>query len=267
MKVVLTVLALAAAALASDAPLYVFDNGVGRGTLSVEEQTELTKKMGYAGIFYSGTKLIPELVAAHRARGLKVVGIYTGMNIGDAKPGFDPGLPEAIRQLKGTGALITFTVNGKAPGGGGDDIAAPVVRAVADMAAEAGLKVALYPHYGFHVARIEDALHLREKVGRKNLGLVFNLCHWLRSGDEANLTQRLTEALPYTYMVSINGADHEGDWDRLIQTLDRGAFDVPKFLRTLASMGYKGPIGLQCYAIKGDRDENLARSMKAWKGF
>ena len=93
--------------------LYVFDNGVGRGALSIEEQTELTKKTGYAGIFYSGTKNIPELLAEHKSRSLKVLGIYTGMNLSDAKPGYDPGLPEAIRQLKGSGALITFTVNGK----------------------------------------------------------------------------------------------------------------------------------------------------------
>ena len=135
------------------------------------------------------------------------------------------------------------------------------------MAAQAGLKVALYPHYGFHVARIEDALRVREKVGRPNLGIVFNLCHWLRSGDEANMAARLKEALPHTLMVSINGADHEGDWDRLIQTLDRGSFDVRSFLKTLKSMGYKGPIGLQCYNVKGDREENLKRSIEAWRSF
>jgi sugar phosphate isomerase/epimerase len=260
-------LALCAAALmqAADAPLYVFDDGLGSGVLSIEEQTELAHKTGYAGIFYDGTKNIPQLLAAHQARGMKVLGIYTGMNLSDVKPGYDPGLPEAIRQLKGTVALIAFTVSGQAANG--DDLAVPVIREVADMAAQAGLKMALYPHYGMQVARIEDALRLCEKAGRPNLGIVFNLCHWLRSGDEANMTARLKEALPHTFMVSINGADHEGDWDRLIQTLDRGSFDVRSFVRTLESMGYKGPIGLQCYNIKGDREENLKRSMAAWRSF
>ena len=258
-------LALCAAALvqAADAPLYVFDNGLGSGSLSIEEQTELAHKTGYAGIFYEGTKNIPQLLAAHQARGMKVLGIYTGMDLSVAKPNYDPGLPEAIRQLKGTGALITFTVSGKAANA--DDLAVPVIREVADMAAQAGLKVALYPHYGMHVARVEDALRVREKVGRQNLGIVFNLCHWLRSGDEANEAARLKEAIPHTLMVSINGADHEGDWDRLIQPLDRGAFDVKEFLNTIRSLGYKGPIGLQCYNIKGDREANLKRSMAAWR--
>ncbi len=264
MRILLIVFA-AALAHAADTPLYVFDNGLGRGVLSIEEQTELASKTGYAGILYAGTDHVPERLAANHARGLKLLGLYTGMNLSDAKPGYDPGLPEAIRQLKGTGALITFTVNGKAADG--DGLAVPVIREVADMAAQSGLKVALYPHYGMYVARIEDALRVRQKVGRPNVGIVFNLCHWLRSGDEANMTARLKEALPHTLLILINGADHEGDWDRLIQTLDRGAFDVRGFVQTVKSMGYQGPIGLQCHNLKGDRAENLKRSMTAWRGF
>lgn len=265
MRILAALLFCVAACSGADRPLWVFDNGLGRGTATLAEQAELTKRTGYAGIFYSGTKDIPQLLAEHKSRGLSVLGIYTGMNVADAKPGYDPGLPDAIRQLKGTGALITFTVNGKAAQG--DDIAVPIIRAVADLAAQNGLKVALYPHYGFHVARIEDALRVIGKVHKSNVGLVFNLCHWLRSGDEANLSARLKEALPHTYMVSINGADHEGDWDRLIQPLDRGAFDVRGFVQTLLKMGYRGPFAQQCYNVAGDKEENLRRSMAAWRTF
>jgi sugar phosphate isomerase/epimerase len=257
--------AAAILARASDAPLFVFDNGLGRTELSVQQQTDLAAKTGYAGILHAGTGDIPDLLAAHQAHHLKVLGLYTGMNTSDPHPSFDPGLPLAIRQLRGTGALITFTVNGHSPDG--DDIAVPILRQVADLAADAGLKVAIYPHYGMHIARIEDALRICQKVNRPNLGIVFNLCHWLRSGDEANLLPRLRQALPSLLLVSINGADHEGDWDRLIQPLDRGAFDVQAFLRALQTAGYQGPIVLQCYNIPGDRQENLTRSMRAWRSF
>ncbi len=270
MRLLTTALLFSGLVLAADGPLYVFDNGAGRGALTVEQQVELTKKTGYAGIFYSGTRQIPELVALHKAAGLKVVGIYTGMNLSDAKPGYDPGLPAAIEQLRGTGALVTFTINGKTPDkqvATGDEVAVKVVREVADMAAKAGLKMALYPHYGMHVARIEDALRVIEKANRPNLGLVFNLCHWLRSGDEANLDARLKQALPHTFMVSINGAEHDGDWDRLIQTLDRGAYDTKAFVAKVRKLGYQGPIALQCYNVKGDLEENLRRSMAAWRAF
>jgi len=250
---------------AADLPLYAFDNGAGRGVLPLEEQVQLAKRTGYAGIFYSGTRDIPQLLAAHQKHELKVLGIYTGMIVGDAKPSYDPGLPEAIRQLQGTGALITFTINGKAANG--DDIALPILREVCDLAARAGLRVALYPHHGFHVARIEDALRLIGKAERPNLGLVFNLCHWLKSGDEADMSMRIKQALPHTMMVSINGADHEGNWDRLIQTLDRGAFDTRGFVAAFRELGYRGPFGLQCYNVPGDREENLKRSMTAWRRF
>ena len=68
-------------------------------------------------------------------------------------------------------------------------------------------------------------------------------------------------------MVSINGAEHEGGWDRLIQPLDRGEFDVYGLLKKLVVLGYKGPIGLQCYKVPGDREENLTHSMAAWSKF
>lgn len=264
-KLIPLALLLASGARASDAPLFVFDTGLDHGGLSLQEQVELAKKTGYAGVFYTGTKHIPELLEAHRQRGLKMLGIYTGVDASGAKPGFEPGLPEAIEQLRGTGALIALPVNGQGPDA--DERAVTVIREVCDMAAKSGLKVALYPHFGSHMPRIEDALRIRDKANRSNLGIVFNLCHWLRSGDEANLAIRLRQAMPFLMMVSINGADHEGDWDRLIQPLDQGAFDVRRFLRTLAESGYRGPIGLQCYAIKGDQEENLKRSMKAWNSF
>ena len=72
--------------------------------------------------------------------------------------------------------------------------------------------------------------------------------------------------MPHLFVVSINGADHEGDWDRLIQTLDRGEYDVFALLSLLKKLGYDGPIGLQCYNIQGDIRENLTRSIGAWKG-
>ena len=107
----------AAAVCAGDFPLYVFDDGLDHGGLSLQKQVELTKKTGYAGMFYSGTRNIPELLEAHRQRGLKVLGTYTGTDISSADPGLEPGLPQAIEQFRGTDALIVFTVRGHASDG------------------------------------------------------------------------------------------------------------------------------------------------------
>ena len=32
----------------------------------------------------------------------------------------------------------------------------------------------------------------------------------------------------------------------------------------IQALGFDGPVGLQCYAIKGDVRENLKRSKQAW---
>ena len=68
-------------------------------------------------------------------------------------------------------------------------------------------------------------------------------------------------ALPYMFLVTINGSTPEGSYE----TLDRGTFDVHPLLKTLREAGYSGPIGLQCVGIQGDPRENLQRSMNAWR--
>jgi sugar phosphate isomerase/epimerase len=247
-------------------PFFAFDNGTGRDQkLPLEEQAELVKRTGYAGLGYTGALRVPEMLQALESRGLKLFSIYVAVRLDGENPGYDAALPEAIRQLKGHGTVIWLTVQGTSPDG--EQRAVRMVRDVADMAADSGLRVVLYPHMGFYVGRIEEALRIRKLVDRPNLGITFNLTHFLAVKDEPNLDQRLREALPYLEMVSINGAEHEGGWDRLILPLDRGAFDVFSLLRKLVTAGYKGPIGLQCYQVPGDIEENLKRSMAAWRKF
>jgi hypothetical protein len=36
-------------------------------------------------------------------------------------------------------------------------------------------------------------------------------------------------------------------------------------LRKLRAVGFKGPVGLQCYNIQGDPETLLRGSMKAWR--
>jgi sugar phosphate isomerase/epimerase len=269
-------LAGAATAPAADAPckltltnpLFAFDNAVGRGVLKPEQQAAILSELGYAGIGYTGTRNIPAMLKALDARGLKMFSTYVGASVDPKKPKYDVGLPEAIQQLKGRDTILwLFMTGGKPSGTESDDVAVGIVREVADLAQTANLRVVLYPHVGMYVARVEDAIRIVKKAQRKNVGVALNLCHWLKLDKEENLQQRLREAMPYLMLVSINGADHEGDWPRLIQTLDRGQFDVYNFLKTLRALGYTGPIGLQGYNIQGVPQENLRHSMAAWRKF
>ena len=64
-----------------------------------------------------------------------------------------------------------------------------------------------------------------------------------------------------------DGNTNEMDWNRLIQPLGNGSFDVLRILRVLKEKNYKGPIGLQCYNIPGEPSVFLSKSMKTWNTY
>jgi sugar phosphate isomerase/epimerase len=201
--------------------------------------------------------------------GLRLFAVYLGANIDADQPKYGPELKEAIEILKGRNAILWLFVLSKKhkPSSPQNDArAVEVIREIADMAAKAEMRIALYPHNGFWVERVEDAVRVAKKVDRKNVGVTFNLCHWLMVDDEKNMESLIKSAMPYLFLVSINGADSGGkNWKQLIQTLDRGSFDMYRFLKALEDAGYTGPIGFQGYGIGGDAHDNLKRSMRAWR--
>ncbi len=232
------------------------------------EQIAMVKELGYAGIGCTAGKGLAEMQQESDKNGLRLFTVYLGVNIDPDQPKYGPELKEAIEVLKGRNAILWLFVRSKThkpSSPAGDKRAVEIIQEVADLAAQADLRVALYPHYGFWCERTEDAVRIVKQAGRRNVGVTFNLCHWLRVDDEKNLKPLLESAMPHLFVVTINGADSGGkDWKQLIQTLDRGSFDMRGFLKTLADCGYSGPIGFQGYAIGGDAHENLKRTMDAW---
>ena len=247
---------------------FAMDTGVHGDTLQTPAaKAKLLKELGYSGIGWT-PPAIPEMLAALDAEGLKMNTLYVGAHIGVGEQKFDPQVPNYLKMLKGRGTVIWLFITSKSDSPSsaeGDARAVEVVREIADLAKASDLRVALYPHTRLWLERIQDAMRLVAKVDRPNVGVTFNLCHCLRVGDSDKIPALLREARPNLFLVTINGADPEGDWDRLIQPLDRGSFDVRGLLRTLQEVNYTGPIGLQLYGVKGDARENLRRSMDAWK--
>ncbi|MBL7223471.1 MAG: sugar phosphate isomerase/epimerase [Candidatus Brocadiae bacterium] len=238
---------------------------------TVEQQAAMLKELGYDGCAHLWCTGVTERLKTLDARGLKLSQIYVRVNVAPGKRPYDPQLKEVVKLLKGRETILGLLVTGGKPSDVKlDDRAVTVIREIAGFAAEQGVKVALYPHTNDWLERVGDAVRVVKKVDRKNVGAMFNLCHWLKvGGDEAKLEAVLKDAMPHLFVVTINGADsglgRQGGWDRLIQPLGSGSFDMGKVLAILRRLDYRGPIGLQCYGIGGDAREHLARSMVAWR--
>ncbi len=233
--------------------LYAFQNGLGFGSAS--EEAQFLKQSGYAGVcqvFDQGAALASR-VAAYEKLNLRVASVY--LNVNDT-----PILESTIKPLANRDAILELTIQKMSP----KTVAA--VRQTASMAEKLNIRVALYPHHGNAVATILQALELVEKVNHSNLGVMFNLCHFLKSEKAKDFESVLENAAPHLFSVSICGADLDGkNWDTLIQPLGKGSFPQKRLMDALEKLNYKGPVGLQCYAIKGDKPVNLKNSIEAWK--
>lgn len=251
-------------------PFFAMDTGTQDATHKTPaEQVALAKEVGFAGVgpTYDNVAELQQWLTALDQNRLKMFALYLQLRLDDV-PASLASIKEASAVLRGRDTLVWLYVTDKKtkPTAANDDaVAVQALREISDYAKDAGLRVALYPHTGLFVQSVEDAVRLAEKVNRQNLGVTFNLCHWLMV-DGKDLDASLKAAQPYLLCVTINGADVGGtSWKELIQPLDRGTYDVSQVLRLLRTMKYAGPIGLQHYGIGGDARENLEHSMNAWK--
>lgn len=256
-------------------PFFVMDTwfmaGESSPYASVESRLDLIRDLGYQGYACSLTERdeLGNVLRMTEQKGLKPFAVYTSATLTREKLTFDPHLQPAMETLRKHGTAIWLIITSRdyeASSPEGDAVAVAGLRDLADSAGD--IRVALYPHDRNWMERLQDSVRLADKVDRKNVGVTFNLCHCLKVGDEEAIPRLLEEAGPYLFMVTINGADSGAagaGWDRLIQPLDRGTFDLRPLLGKLRDLDCTGPIGLQGYGVKGDVRGHLSRSMEAWR--
>jgi sugar phosphate isomerase/epimerase len=244
--------------------------------LEPAEGAQVLADLGYAGL---GGR--PSTASAHakalQAKGLVFFNGYHVTNFAYDQTDLPPDLLKAVDDLAGTGGALWLAINKvQFPAGllprpeYGDTIVVPQLKRLVAYAGPKGVKVSLYPHTGFWAARFETCVRVAAKVESPSLGVTFNLCHWLKvEGSERDPLPLIKDALPRLNFVTVNGAD-TGDtqklgWDRLIQPLGRGSYDVGAFVAKVRAVGYRGPFGFQGYGIKMDAKELLKETMAGWE--
>jgi sugar phosphate isomerase/epimerase len=255
-------------------PFFAMDTAFIRDETKLSIQLNLVKELGFDGVSVNEApvdQLTVELSRIDEAH-FKLFAVYYGGKV-TPEGGLTvaPDLFEAMRLLKNRSTIIWLHLGG--PGPAFDSLAKdrPLViqlRKLADEASQNGLKVAIYPHIGEWTAHFADALKLARAVDHPALGVTFNLCHVLATGDEMHIPDLIDQARSSLFCVTLNGADSAisgGQWDKLIQPLGRGTFDAHIVLDALAKNHFAGPIGFQGYGIKGDARSILEPTMTAWK--
>lgn len=235
-----------------------------------EQQAVMLKELGYSGVGHIWLEKIEDRLKAFDAAGLKVYQITMTVECAaDKKPYDIPRFQEVLQLVNGRKMQFCLLLNGLNPSDPSGDLRmVGILRQMSDYAKNTDAQILLYPHLKSWVERIEDSIRVAGKVDRPNVGVMFNLCHWLRVDKSRDYKPLLQKAMPRLWAVSINGADQFDEkpgWAGYIQPLGQGSFDVGTFLRTLRELGYRGPVGLQCYGIGGDTRIHLAQSMAAWQ--
>lgn len=244
-------------------PFGAFDNGL-NDVPELDAKAALLKQLGYDGIAWRPGRTA-EMLAALDRHGLKMFATYVVLQASTNKCSIPTNVVSEINALKGRETIVWLGINGKST----DEMVVPAIQQIAQLAETNGLRVAIYPHTGFYSDTVTTSLRLAQATGRANVGVCFNLCHFLKLQPEAELAETLRAAGPRLFLVSLNGAD-SGDtramgWDRLIRPLGEGTFDLRRVLRLLDQIGYDGPVLLQCHQIKQPARRHLEASMQTWR--
>lgn len=244
-----------------------------------DKQVELIQGVGFDGIEINQ---VDSFEAMKRALDkYHYVGSYFYVKINLEEPYIDERLKGYIDQLKGSKTIIApYIVSDskkyKLRSADADSLAVSLVSRISGWATDAGLQVAIYPHVGFYVETTDHALALVKRINLRNTGLSFNLCHWLATtplSERNKLNVALKELIPYLKMVTIAGANNvqstqKNIWDDYILPLGEGDFDNFGLLRYLVKdLKFKGPIGVQCYSIKGNKQALAKNTMSVWTAY
>lgn len=248
---------------AAEIDFFAMDNGL-HDVKSIAGKADLLKELGYDGVTWRPGHTA-EAVREMTSRGLRIHALKIRLPVSkDEEP---PRFPLAdLKAVEGTGALLWVTLLSQ---GGSDIDAVRSLRQLNAVASPLGLRIAIYPHVDTHAESLEDALRIADLVAHEKIGVSLTLCHQLKHQGLQDLGPLLKKALPKLFLVLVSGAEN-GDtkamgWDKLIQPLGQGSYDVRNLVQTLRKLRYQGPVGVIGFGLKQPAKEHLKQSIDFWR--
>jgi sugar phosphate isomerase/epimerase len=255
-------------------PFFVYNFG-GLMNYTPERQIDMLSHLGYQGLAVQATsdqdvvRLTTYLDYAAKQHDFRIYAAFVRYNFNDAEKDRNR-WKQVVDKIAGTNVNLWLIFGPKEPGIADEE----VDRVLKEVTSYAGLRhvqVTLYPHSLCYIASAEQALPFVERNQSSNLKLAVHLCHEIRAGNGARINEVVQRVKQHIGFVSICGTDSVADWSTplrmdttTIKPLYRGNYDVRKFLRSLKSARYRGPVAFINFTIKDDVSEYLSRSIQTW---
>ena len=143
-------------------PVFAFQNGVHFS--KVQQRIAVLKELGYDGIGSANLNAdlpLPQRLKAYDDAGLKLFSFYVGGRLSGNGTGhsYSPAITQALPHLKGRDTFLELYVQGNKRSNT-DEQAVAFVQEIADQARAHGVKIVLYPHTGFYIDRLSDAVRI-----------------------------------------------------------------------------------------------------------
>lgn len=245
-------------------------------TYPIEVQYDMLAELGYTGVYISPTLEEDSLAEFKRfgkvaeERGLKPAGLYHVYQLSEGnRPQSEELWPHILEHTPaGTRLELAFTNQfGMSDEDNARDReeAKRIIEKLLPETQKAGLKLEIYPHFGFTVARQDEALELCETFGAENLKYNFTGFHWYHDHKHNDLYDLLTRSAPYLGGANLCGTSKGGRVaGNSIEPLGPGQMDNFAVLSLLFKVGLEGPIGFQAYDMMGDPYYYLKQTKEAF---
>ncbi len=127
-----------------------------------------------------------------------------------------------------------------------------LMREFAQMAGDAGVKLAVKPHVGQAIYNADTGLRLMNEVSEAAIGLNFDPSHLARADeDPALVAPRWGDKIITSHFRDCPTRVPGPPGTPEQQIPGRGALDLPGILRALKGIGYAGPLNLEIIGAQG----------------